>query len=228
MQAAIAQAAPADSPESNLLTIAFCRSLIACSNAAFNHQSMSFKKASTLELIPDYAAHFKRDLDFVLQGAQQNPTSQAKVLLQDARHLASLPVEPFDMVITSPPYANRMSYIRELRPYMYWLRMLIESRDAGGIRLACNWWHMGHCHAVASLNGSRQKMAYSSERLEAVLQGVSCSTRQFQCGRFWRLTSANVALIWLSIFLGQGLFWLQMPVYTTLLATLFLRRAGFC
>ena len=172
LQAAIAQAAPADSPESNLLTIAFCRSLIACSNAAFNHQSMSFKKASILELIPDYAAQFKRDLDFVLQGAQQNPTSQAKVLLQDARHLASLPVEPFDMVITSPPYANRMSYIRELRPYMYWLRMLIESRDAGEL----DWLAIGGTWGIATSRLTEWKPtenAYSSEQLETVLGRIA-------------------------------------------------------
>ncbi|WP_322490103.1 hypothetical protein [Chloroflexus sp.] len=35
------------------------------------------------------------------------------------------------LVITSPPYPNRMSYIRELRPYMYWLGYLNNGRDAG-------------------------------------------------------------------------------------------------
>jgi hypothetical protein len=34
-------------------------------------------------------------------------------------------------VITSPPYVNRMSYIRELRPYMYWLGFLDDGRQAG-------------------------------------------------------------------------------------------------
>ena len=32
-----------DSAERNLLLVAFCRTLIELSNAAFNHQSMSFK-----------------------------------------------------------------------------------------------------------------------------------------------------------------------------------------
>jgi len=37
----------------------------------------------------------------------------------------------FDMVITSPPYPNRISYIRELRPYMYWLGFLTTGEQAG-------------------------------------------------------------------------------------------------
>ena len=40
-------------------------------------------------------------------------------------------LEPADFVLTSPPYVNRMSYIRELRPYMYWLRYLDVAGDAG-------------------------------------------------------------------------------------------------
>lgn len=32
---------------------------------------------------------------------------------------------------TSPHYPNRISYIRELRPYMYWMKFLGEAREAG-------------------------------------------------------------------------------------------------
>jgi hypothetical protein len=39
--------------------------------------------------------------------------------------------ERFGTVVTSPPYSNRMSYIRELRPYMYWLGYLTDRKDAG-------------------------------------------------------------------------------------------------
>lgn len=172
LQAAIAQVSAVGSAEFNLLNIAFCRSLIACSNAAFNHQSMSFKKASALELVADYEALFKRDLNFVLQGAQENPTGRAEVLLQDARHLGSLRVEPFNLVITSPPYVNRMSYIRELRPYMYWLRMLTESRDAGEL----DWLAIGGTWGIATSRLNEWKPienAYYSEQLESVLSRVS-------------------------------------------------------
>lgn len=171
LQAAISQTCPASSAEFNLLTVAFCRSLIACSNAAFNHQSMSFKKASTLAS-PDYEALFKRDLDFVLQGAQQNPTGHATILLQDARQLALLSIEPVDLVITSPPYVNRMSYIRELRPYMYWLRMLTESRDAGEL----DWQAIGGTWGIATSRLTEWKPtenAYQSEPLADVLRRIA-------------------------------------------------------
>jgi hypothetical protein len=35
-------------PCKELLLVAFCRCIIECSNAAFNHQSMSFKKTQPL------------------------------------------------------------------------------------------------------------------------------------------------------------------------------------
>ena len=38
-----------------------------------------------------------------------------------------------DLVVTSPPYANRMSYVRELRPYLYWLRFLRTPDGAGDL-----------------------------------------------------------------------------------------------
>jgi len=52
----------------------------------------------------------------------------------------------FDLVITSPPYANRMSYIRELRPYMYWLGFLDNGRDAGEL----DWSAIGGTWGVAT------------------------------------------------------------------------------
>ena len=51
------------------------------------------------------------------------------IIHTDSRDI-QLPIKA-DIVITSPPYVNRMSYIRELRPYMYWLRFLNEAKEAG-------------------------------------------------------------------------------------------------
>jgi hypothetical protein len=55
-----------------------------------------------------------------------------RVVSGDARALGqALGSGRYGTVITSPPYANRMSYIRELRPYMYWLRFLGDRSSAG-------------------------------------------------------------------------------------------------
>lgn len=132
----------------DLLNISFCRTLMQLSNAAFNHQSMSFKdgRQQELGLVTDPASVFLDDLRFVLQGAADNPSGSAEVIHEDARHLDRHIERRFDVVVTSPPYANRMSYIRELRPYMYWLGFLENGRDAGEL----DWLAIGGTWGVAT------------------------------------------------------------------------------
>ena len=136
------------SQERNLLLVAFCRTLIKLSNAAFDHQSMSFKddRQLNISLNIDMGQIFSEDLQFVLDGAADNPCGMGQVLFGDARNLSEVVRGSFDAVITSPPYANRMSYIRELRPYMYWLGFLDNGRDAGEL----DWSAIGGTWGVAT------------------------------------------------------------------------------
>ena len=136
------------SPERDLLLVGFCRTLISASNAAFNHQSMSFKQDAQLSipLSADLENMYVSDMRYVLEGAKDNPSKIGKVLLGDARMLSEFVDGPFDLVITSPPYANRMSYVRELRPYMYWLGYLDNGRDAGEL----DWSSIGGTWGVAT------------------------------------------------------------------------------
>lgn len=120
-----------------VLQIAFCRTLIGASNAAFNHQSMSFKEAPAAS--PPFAREAAEAVLAAFEGHAAEVASSAAVPLPgrgrvvpgDARHMDGADLEPCDLLLTSPPYVNRMSYIRELRPYMYWLRFLSETADAG-------------------------------------------------------------------------------------------------
>ncbi len=114
VKAAIIAESEEKSPERDLLMVAFCRTLIALSSAAFNHQSMSFKNDKQLQLPLDMemTKMFREDVRFVLEGAEENPRSTAHVVSGDARKLSNIIDGSFDLVITSPPYANRMSYIR--------------------------------------------------------------------------------------------------------------------
>ena len=133
----------------DLLQVAFCRTLIKLSSAAFNHQSMSFKDddpQGQLQIDVDTDAMFLNDVRFVLRGASDNPAGRATVVQGDARDLPRLPDGDFDLVVTSPPYANRMSYIRELRPYMYWLGHLANARDAGEL----DWQAIGGTWGIAT------------------------------------------------------------------------------
>ena len=70
----------------------------------------------------------------------------------DARDLPKLLNETFDLVVTSPPYANRMSYIRELRPYMYWLGFLTSGWSDTERFLMSIWpGEFTHANRAASL-----------------------------------------------------------------------------
>lgn len=136
----------------DLLQVAFCRTLIKLSNAAFNHQSMSFKSAPQDDLLTEvegktkFAKIFLEDVEFVGQSAEDNPAGLCEIVEGDSRRLSGLLTRKFDLVITSPPYPNRMSYIRELRPYMYWLGFLENGRDAGEL----DWQKIGGTWGVAT------------------------------------------------------------------------------
>ena len=165
-----------ESPERDLLQVGFCRTLIGASNAAFNHQSMSFKQDAQLQmpLNADLENMFINDMRFVLDGAEDNPPKSGEVLLGDARMLSEVVDGPFDLVITSPPYANRMSYIRELRPYMYWLGFLDNGRDAGEL----DWSAIGGTWGVATsrlVDWKQPQDAFMHPLLDAPLSKIACS-----------------------------------------------------
>ncbi|MBN2131692.1 MAG: hypothetical protein JW741_19490 [Sedimentisphaerales bacterium] len=128
----------------DLLNVAFCRVMIETANVSFGHQSMSFRKRRTNggdELLGETPAQCARRVtDLFLAAADEvasslmtdPPRADARVLLGDSRDLlCAVPHQAYTAVITSPPYPNRMSYIRELRPYMYWLGFLHDGRAAG-------------------------------------------------------------------------------------------------
>lgn len=159
VKATIATELPLKGPVHDLLQVIFCRTLIEVSNAAFNHQSMSFKdkKGSTSStaqgtLFEHSAAHAEKWMTnsrLVLSAAAQNPKADAKVLLADSRSLEVMHDKVgglFDLLVSSPPYPNRMSYIRELRPYMYWLDFLHEAKEAGEL----DWKAIGGTWGIAT------------------------------------------------------------------------------
>lgn len=152
LKAAIDHTMPAETPERDLLLIIFCRLLMKLSNAAFNHQSMSFKDATDrqalplFEYTPDFPEIFLHERQQVIESAQDNPQGRITIIQGDSRLLDQLRAETIDLLITSPPYPNRMSYIRELRPYMYWLHYLSSGREAGEL----DWQAIGGTWGIAT------------------------------------------------------------------------------
>ncbi|RJP52685.1 MAG: DNA methyltransferase [Anaerolineaceae bacterium] len=174
LKAAIYKTTKEPSIERTLLMIAFCRTLMKLSNAAFNHQSMSFKDGGQIRmnLEVDFAGIFSEDVQFVMSGASQNPSGEGKVLLGDSRNVVGVVDGKFDLIITSPPYANRMSYIRELRPYMYWLDFLSNGRDAGEL----DWLTIGGTWGIATsklTEWERPAEQFRSKQLVEVLDKIS-------------------------------------------------------
>ncbi len=163
-----------NSPERAFLLVAFCRTLIELSNAAFNHQSLSFKDDGQLHLQLDIDMRhvFSEDVQFVLEGAGENPEGTGNVVFGDSRKLPGVVDGSFDLVITSPPYVNRMSYIRELRPYMYWLGFLNNGRDAGEL----DWTAIGGTWGVATsrlIDMERPGEPFKHPLLDEALNGIA-------------------------------------------------------
>lgn len=144
------------SPAHTLLQIAFCRTMIRLSNASFDHQSMSFKDASNDDCLQlsfydtdsdgYFARLFREDLQYILETASDNPAATAEIVPGDARQVGQYINGTYDLIVTSPPYPNRMSYIRELRPYMYWLGYLQDAREAGEL----DWQAIGGTWGIAT------------------------------------------------------------------------------
>jgi hypothetical protein len=145
----------------DLLNVMFCQGMIATAAVSFGHQSMSFKatKSQPLTLFAESADErisslLLRASATILRSARDHklPNERARAFSGDARDLRNvLPARQYTKVITSPPYPNRMSYIRELRPYMYWLGYLTSGREAGEL----DWQAIGGTWGCATSNLAR-------------------------------------------------------------------------
>jgi hypothetical protein len=143
-------------PVTDLMKVAFCRMIIELANVSFGHQSMSFKKADNqMEFALPADKHntvsskWKDVCESILKAAHDPVKTIPQFIKCDARNLTdSIQPDSVDCVITSPPYPNRMSYIRELRPYMYWIGYLNDARQAGEL----DWEAIGGTWGCATSN----------------------------------------------------------------------------
>jgi hypothetical protein len=161
----------------DLAKLSLCRALIETANVSFGHQSMSFKEpGETAKRARDVADALERTFDGMVGAAEQSlPRSKRTVVMGDSRGVDAVigAGERFGAVVTSPPYSNRMSYIRELRPYMYWLGFLSERRDAGEL----DWQAIGGTWGAATsrLGGWRpdEAIRIAFPELERIVARIS-------------------------------------------------------
>ena len=153
----------------DLAALAFCRALVDAGNVSFRHQSMSFRERAQT---PDVATLLGSAFEALAPAAALAlASSDGQVLLGDSRRLADiLPANSCGCVVTSPPYVNRMSYIRELRPYMYWLGFLSDGRQAGEL----DWSAIGGTWGVATskLNSWQPDSTRALPRLRPLLRQI--------------------------------------------------------
>lgn len=166
-------AAPEGSAARNFLDIALCRTLIARSNAAFNHQSMSFRSTDSTVMLFDADEadetfrHFEAQVADLVESARLDLVGSGRVVLGDSsKSLDGL--AQCDLLLTSPPYVNRMSYIRELRPYMYWLKFLDRGADAGEL----DWRTIGGTWGTATSKLNGWKPSYSGTPVDEEMNEV--------------------------------------------------------
>ncbi|HYL45256.1 MAG TPA: DNA adenine methylase [Ktedonobacteraceae bacterium] len=165
-----------------LLLIAFCRTMIRTSNASFDHQSMSFKEEEKssfqqlslngLDIDCDFVNMFREDVAYVLNAATMNPVASAEIVQGDSRNVGEHLTGIYDLVVTSPPYPNRMSYIREVRPYMYWLGYFNEAYEAGEL----DWQAIGGTWGIATsrlLQWHRNKDSFLLSYLQDILVRIA-------------------------------------------------------
>jgi hypothetical protein len=154
----------------DLAALAFCRALIEVGNVSFRHQSMSFRKRTQSE---DVASQLGSAFEALRSAARQEIVASARqVLVGDSRQLPQiLGKKQCGSVITSPPYVNRMSYIRELRPYMYWLGFLSDGRQAGEL----DWRAIGGTWGVATsfLSSWQPQQALDLPKLRTITRQIA-------------------------------------------------------
>lgn len=165
----------------NLLDIAFCRILISSSNAAFNHQSMSFKEEDDAPRLFDIDSAeltllgFAKEAESIVTSASEDLAGSAKVMSGDSRDMnpSDGQLIPCDLLLTSPPYVNRMSYIRELRPYMYWLKRLDQAKDAGEL----DWKAIGGTWGIATSRVAAWEMPTEVIPISEEMQKIQTAIR---------------------------------------------------
>ena len=132
----------------DLLKIIFCRMVIALSNTAFNHVSTSFDNSEDSFDFTDEDGNylFMSFCRMIATTITEQPKAKVIVEERDSMYIPAEMSGRYDTLITSPPYPNRISYIRELRPYMYWLDFIHSSDDASDL----DWGTIGGTWGAAT------------------------------------------------------------------------------
>ena len=157
----------------DLLKVIFCRMIIELSNAAFNHVSTSFDGSDDNDNFTDDDGNllFLSFCEMVANTIIEQPEAGVLIEKRDSMYIPSQISGQYDTLITSPPYPNRISYIRELRPYMYWLDFIHTSDEASDM----DWGTIGGTwgSATSKLSTWTKKTDFLPDYLFEIAERIS-------------------------------------------------------
>ena len=107
---------------------------------------MSFQNGVTTYQMGQIESLYQKILNAIIESASEELIGSASVYCADSREPISINDVKYTHVVTSPPYPNRISYIRKLRPYMYWTKFLDSAQEAGEL----DWKAIGGTWGVAT------------------------------------------------------------------------------
>jgi len=128
----------ADEKYKRLFRLSVLSILIDVSNATYNHVSLTYmdeppEEIDTLGTLEEQIEEMIEDLEDV-QSIEE--TGQVEVRQGDSTEIQEyISQNEVDTVITSPPYPNRYSYMRETRPHMFFFDMVDDANDVGDMAL---------------------------------------------------------------------------------------------
>jgi len=230
---------------SDLLKLAFCQTMIDRANVSFGHQSMSFQKRAEAPMLSIFYSEkdlvgesWLNSIAHITASAQLPIMKPPLILYCDARSLSiELAPDRYTCVITSPPYPNRVSYIRELRPYMYWLRYINDGSAAGALDKAAIGGTWGSATSSLMRWAPQPDIEIPSAGFECILNDIAERSlilsryvhKYFQdmvlhCTELYRVSKSAA---WIYYIVGNSKFYDVLLPVEEIYADLF-RAVGFC
>jgi hypothetical protein len=124
-------------PIRRLLTLALANALVPdLTNVTLGRLQLHFIDRSNdvidvIETFERKVDEIIEDLEFVREG---NPWKQANLFHQDSTALNGFrPAKPISIVVTSPPYPNRYSYVWNTRPHLYFFDFFSSAKQASDL-----------------------------------------------------------------------------------------------
>jgi hypothetical protein len=108
--------------------------LVDVANIAHKHPTLTFvdRSKDKIDVIATLRLQLHKMLKDIKEVQRLKSSAKTQVILGDSTELSSLiPKNEVSCVITSPPYPNRISYVWETRPHLYFFEIFKEPIEAG-------------------------------------------------------------------------------------------------